>query len=132
MLGDLRGKRVLHLQCNDGIDTLALAREGARPRSSASTSPTSPSRRRRARGAASGLPVRFERGDVLFSYRLDGRGGRAPASASTAFLASYGALCWISDLGRLDARRGRPAGAGRTARRRSSSTPSSPSSSPAG
>lgn len=29
LLGDLRGKRLLHLQCHFGLDTLSLAREGA-------------------------------------------------------------------------------------------------------
>ena len=28
-LGDLRGKRLLHLQCHFGLDTLSLARQGA-------------------------------------------------------------------------------------------------------
>jgi len=28
-LGDIRGKRILHLQCHFGLDTLSLARQGA-------------------------------------------------------------------------------------------------------
>jgi SAM-dependent methyltransferase len=94
LLGDLRGARVLHLQCNDGLDTLALAREGAAEVVGVDISDVAVEAASR-RALASGLPVRIERGDVL-----DWMG--AAAARGERFdrvFASYGALCWISDLG---------------------------------
>jgi SAM-dependent methyltransferase len=94
LLGDLRGRRVLHLQCNDGLDTLALAREGAAEVVGVDISDVAVETAAR-RGAASGLPVRFERGDVL-----DWMGAAALAGERfERVFASYGALCWIADLG---------------------------------
>lgn len=93
LLGDLRGRRVLHLQCNDGLDTLALAREGAAEVVGVDISDVAVSVAAR-RGDASGLPVRFERADVLDWTA-------AAAAAGERFervFASYGALCWIADL----------------------------------
>jgi 2-polyprenyl-3-methyl-5-hydroxy-6-metoxy-1,4-benzoquinol methylase len=62
LLGDLAGKRVLHLMCNTGQDTLSLAQLGA----SVTGVDISDEAIRRARdlAAATGLHAEFERGDV--------------------------------------------------------------------
>jgi SAM-dependent methyltransferase len=94
LLGDLHGRRVLHLQCNDGLDTLALAREGAAEVVGVDISDVAVETATR-RAQASGLPVRVERADVLDWMT-------SAAAAGERFdrvFASYGALCWISDLG---------------------------------
>lgn len=93
LLGDLRGRRVLHLQCNDGIDTLALAREGADEVVGVDISDVAVATAS-ARGVASGLPVSFERGDVL-DWMTD---AAAAGERFDRVFASYGALCWIADL----------------------------------
>lgn len=93
LLGDLRGRRVLHLQCNDGIDTLALAREGAAEVVGVDISDVAVETAAR-RALASGLPVRIERADVLdWMVAAAARGERFDR-----VFASYGALCWIADL----------------------------------
>ncbi|MDO8188970.1 class I SAM-dependent methyltransferase [Conexibacter sp. JD483] len=93
LLGNLRGLRVLHLQCNDGLDTLALAREGAAEVVGVDISDVAVATASR-RGRASGLPVRFERGDVLDWMAT----AAAAGERFDRVFASYGALCWIADL----------------------------------
>lgn len=91
LLGFLRGKSVVHLQCNAGADTLSLARLGARAHgvdiADAGIA------RARALAEETGLGATFERAEVLgwmeaTEHRFD-----------VAFL-SYGALSWVSDLSR--------------------------------
>lgn len=92
LLGDVRGRSVLHVQCNDGFDTLGLAALGAEATGVDISDVAIETAR--TLSAESGIPARFERGDVL---------DWLPAAAvrgkrwDVAF-ASYGALCWISDL----------------------------------
>ena len=66
VVGDVRGKDLLHLQCHIGLDTLSWLRAGAST-SRASTSRPSRSRRRRAiaRDAALDGRARFVQADVL-------------------------------------------------------------------
>ncbi len=102
LLGDLRGKRGLHLQCNDGWTWLALAREGARACARAAevvgvdifdvAVETAAARRRSERAAG---PLRARR-----RARLDGpTRPPPPASASTAFspptARSAGSPTWL-------------------------------------
>lgn len=85
-LGPVAGKRLLHLQCHLGLDTLSWARLGAEvtgvdfsERALAEA---------RALATACALPARFVREDVLeldLGERFD------------VVFASYGVLCWIRD-----------------------------------
>lgn len=89
-LGELSGRRVVHLQCNAGQDTLSLVRLGPASVTGVDISDTAIDFARRL-SADTGLSARFERADVYdfletTSERFD-----------VAF-ASYGALCWLSDL----------------------------------
>lgn len=92
LLGDVRGKALLHLQCNAGQDTLSLARLGARVTGvdlsdEAIAFATSLAR-------AADLEATFVRADV---YDWLEEAARLPARFDLAF-ASYGALPWLSDL----------------------------------
>ena len=89
LLGDVRGKRVVHLQCNSGQDTLSIAARGA----SVLGVDISDEAIEFARtlSTASGIAGRFERADIYDWL----------SSTSEQFdiaFASYGALPWLSDL----------------------------------
>ena len=90
-LSDVSGKRLLHLQCHFGLDTLSWSRRGA-----ISTGvDISPVAIHKARELASkaGLDASFVCSDVY--------GFQAPAPASYDIVfASYGAICWLPDLKR--------------------------------
>jgi SAM-dependent methyltransferase len=90
LLGDLRGARLVHLQCNAGQDTLSLAARGAEVTGVDISDEAIDFARRLS--AESGIPGRFERADVY-----DWLAAAPPRSFDVAF-ASYGALCWLSDL----------------------------------
>lgn len=91
LLGDLRGQRVVHLQCNAGQDTLSLKQEGAAFVTGVDISDTAIDLAR-ALSAASGLGAEFVRSDVYdWLEQTDER-------FDVAF-SSYGALIWLSDLG---------------------------------
>jgi SAM-dependent methyltransferase len=90
-LRDVRGKTFLHLQCHFGLDTLSWAREGA----IVTGVDFSESAIESARGlaAATGLDARFVLSDV---YSL-------PDKLTEEFdivFTSYGAICWLPDIGR--------------------------------
>jgi SAM-dependent methyltransferase len=89
LLGDVRGKRVVHLQCNAGPDTLSIATLGAQV-TGVDISDTAIEAARRL-SEASGIAGMFVRSDLFDWFRT------APDPFDVAF-ASYGALCWISDL----------------------------------
>lgn len=93
LLGDIRGARLLHLQCNAGQDTLSLARLGAR----ATGVDISDEAVRFALdlSAGSGVPAVFERADV---YEWLARAAVEGKRFDVAFT-SYGAVGWLSDLG---------------------------------
>ena len=101
--GEVAGKRLLHLQCHFGLDTLSFARLGAEVTgldfSSAAVSTA------RALAADAGIDAAFVECDVL----------KAPDDL-TGFdivFASWGAICWIPDLAawmRVAARALRPGG----------------------
>jgi SAM-dependent methyltransferase len=92
LLGDVRGKDVLHLLCNAGQDTLGIATLGA----TATGVDISDEAIDFARQLSvdSGIAANFERSDVY--PWLD----RAAAEGRTfdVVFCSYGALCWLSDL----------------------------------
>jgi SAM-dependent methyltransferase len=92
LLGDVRGRALVHLQCNAGQDTLCLARMGA----DATGVDISDDAIAFARGLseAAGIPARFHRADV---YDWMAEAARAQERYDVAFC-SYGALCWLSDL----------------------------------
>jgi len=90
-VGPVAGKRLLHLHCHIGTDTLRWAALGAR----VIGADLSPGSLAVARSLATdaGLPARFVESDV---YDL-------PAVLSEQFdivYASYGVLCWVPDLPR--------------------------------
>lgn len=92
LLGELAGKRVVHLQCNSGQDSLCLARRGASVTGVDISDEAIGFARTLAR--ESGIAAEFERGDVfdwLAQAAADER------SFDVAF-SSYGAIGWLSDL----------------------------------
>lgn len=93
LLGDIRGLDVVHLQCNSGQDTLSLAQMGARV-TGVDISDTAIDFARRL-SADSGVPATFERSDV---YDWLERTAATEQRFDVAFC-SYGAICWLSDLG---------------------------------
>lgn len=96
LLGDLRGKRLLHLLCNSGQDTLSMARLGAVATGvdisdEAIAFATSLS-------ADSGIPAEFVRSDVYDWLERDAASADEPFELA---FSSYGAFPWIPDLARL-------------------------------
>lgn len=91
LLGELSGRSLVHLQCNAGADTVSLARRGASV-VGVDISDEAIARARVLAGEA-GAAARFERADVHDWLEA------CDDTFDLAF-ASYGALCWLSDLGR--------------------------------
>ena len=92
LLGDLAGRRVLHLQCNSGQDMLSLARLGANVTGvDISDEAIAFAVRLSEEG---GIPAAFHRADVYDWLEQAGRGGER---FDLAF-SSYGAVVWLSDL----------------------------------
>lgn len=90
-VGDVRGKKLLHLQCHFGLDTLSWARLGA----AVTGLDFSPEAIAAARALAreTGLAARFVCSDVY----------DAPAALGERFDVVYtgvGALCWLPDVAR--------------------------------
>ncbi|MEK7951073.1 class I SAM-dependent methyltransferase [Luteolibacter sp. Y139] len=93
LLGAVQGKAVLHLLCNSGQDTLSIAALGAEVTGVDISDEAIDFAQRLS--AESGIAGTFERSDVypwLEKAASDGR------RFDTVFC-SYGALCWLSDLG---------------------------------
>ncbi len=94
LVGDVGGLDLLHLQCNAGQDSLSFARLGARV--------TGVDISDEAIGFAqrlseeSGIPARFERADLFDWFDAAARDGRR----FDRVFASYGTICWLSDLER--------------------------------
>jgi SAM-dependent methyltransferase len=88
-LGDISGKRVLHLQCHIGRDTLCLARRGAVV-TGLDFSPAAIEVARRL-AEETGLKAIFIHGRVEETPRL------APGPFDLVF-ATWGTLCWLPDL----------------------------------
>ena len=92
LLGDLRGRRVVHLQCNAGQDTLSLAQLGAHVTGVDISDEAIAFARQLS--ADSGIPATFVRADV---YDWLAETAAASGRWDIAF-SSYGALPWLSDL----------------------------------
>jgi SAM-dependent methyltransferase len=92
LLGEISGKRVLHLQCNSGQDTLSLVQMGA----TAVGVDISDSAIEFARqlSADSGVPAEFHRADV---YDWLEQAVASDEQFDIVFC-SYGAIIWLSDL----------------------------------
>jgi SAM-dependent methyltransferase len=88
-VGDVRGRRLLHLLCHFGLDTLSLARMGAHV-TGLHFSPAAIGQAR-SLAAEAGIEASFVCADVL-----------DPPAGLTGFdiaFASWGAIYWIGDLG---------------------------------
>ena len=90
LLGELRGRSLLHLQCNSGQDTLSLAARGALVTGVDISDEAIDFAR--SLSAGSGLPGTFERADVY-----DWLASASPARFDVVFC-SYGVIGWLSDL----------------------------------
>jgi len=92
-LGDVRGKRLLHLQCHFGLDTLSWARRGASV-TGVDFSPDGIAAAERL-SSETGTPAQFVCSDLYdLSRNLD-----AAASFDVVYT-SYGVLNWLPDLKR--------------------------------
>jgi 2-polyprenyl-3-methyl-5-hydroxy-6-metoxy-1,4-benzoquinol methylase len=105
-LGDISGKRVLHLQCHVGRDTLCLARRGAVV-TGLDFSPAAIEVALRL-SVETGLKATFVQGTVDETPRL------APGPFDLVF-ATWGTLCWLARHARLGEGHCIRAGAGRRA-----------------
>jgi SAM-dependent methyltransferase len=93
LLGDLRGKSVVHLQCNSGQDTLSIKQLGAAYVAGVDISDEAIDFAR-ALSRDSGVVADFFRADVYDWLAEEAAGARR---WDVAFC-SYGAICWLSDL----------------------------------
>ncbi|HEY5949448.1 MAG TPA: class I SAM-dependent methyltransferase [Kofleriaceae bacterium] len=89
LLGDLHERRVVHLQCNSGQDSLSIAARGAQVTGVDISDEAIEFARKLSSG--SGITAQFERADVYDWLAT------TTATFDIVF-ASYGALCWLSDL----------------------------------
>ena len=92
LLGDLRGKSLVQLQCNSGADTLSLASLGATVTGVDISDEAISSARSLSR--QTGIPADFVRADVYEWLATTAREGRR---FDVAF-SSYGVVCWLPDL----------------------------------
>ena len=94
LLGDIGGRRLLHLQCNAGQDSLSLAQRGAIVTGVDISDEAIDLACRLS--IESGIPATFHRADV---YDWLDAAVAADERYDIAFC-SYGAICWLSDLDR--------------------------------
>jgi len=92
LLGDLEGKRLVHLQCNAGQDSLSLVHLGAEV-TGVDISDTAIEFATRL-SLESGIPATFVRADV---YDWLDTAAEQNEQFDIVFC-SYGAICWLSDL----------------------------------
>lgn len=90
-LGDLRGKSLLHLQCNTGADTISLARLGARVTGVDLVPENTAAARRLA--AECGVEARFLEADIMSLADLH-------KERYDVVFTSEGAIGWLPDLRR--------------------------------
>jgi len=90
-LGPVAGKRLLHLQCHFGLDTLSWARRGAVVTGLDFSAPAIAAAR--ALAAETGIAADFVEASVF-----DARA--AVAGAFDIVFTSWGALCWLPDIAR--------------------------------
>ncbi len=94
LLGDLTGRRVAHLQCNAGQDTISLARRGARV-TGVDISDTAVAAATEL-GAKLEASATFVRADI-YDWFSD---AEATGEKFDVCFSSYGALMWLTDLPR--------------------------------
>ncbi|NPC75265.1 class I SAM-dependent methyltransferase [Corallococcus exiguus] len=93
LVGDVRDRSLVHLLCNSGQDTLSFAAKGARVTGVDISDEAIAFAR--SLSEASGLPGTFVRQDVYdWLAAASAEGTRYDVAFS-----SYGAMCWLSDLG---------------------------------
>lgn len=92
-VGPVKGKRLLHLQCHFGMDTLSWARLGARVTGADFSDKAIDKARDLA--ARAGLKADFVLADIMRLPRVL----KAKGKFDIVF-ASYGVICWISDIKR--------------------------------
>jgi 2-polyprenyl-3-methyl-5-hydroxy-6-metoxy-1,4-benzoquinol methylase len=92
LLGDLKGKSLIHLQCNSGQDTLSLARLGATV-TGVDISDTAITFAQKL-SADTSIPANFVRSDVYDWFEQTAQHGE---TYDVAF-SSYGAIIWLSDI----------------------------------
>lgn len=90
-IGDVGGKRLAHLQCHFGMDTLSLGRLGAEV-SGLDLSPVAIAEAR-ALAAATGIKASFVEGDVYDARRL-------LAGSFDIVYVTWGAIYWLPDIAR--------------------------------
>jgi len=93
LLGDVRGKDLVHLQCNSGQDSLSLVQLGANVTGVDISDEAIAFARQLS--ADSGRPATFVRSDI---YDWFEEGVRPGGPRFDLAFSSYGAICWISDL----------------------------------
>lgn len=93
LLGDVSGLELLHLQCNSGQDSLSLARLGAKVTGVDISDEAIAFATRLS--SESGLEATFERADLFDWFE----GARKRGLTFDRLFASYGTICWLSDLG---------------------------------
>ncbi len=93
LLGDLRGRSIVHLQCNSGQDTLSLRRLGAASVLGVDISDEAIAFARRL-SAESGVEASFVRADVYDWLATTPTGDER----WDVVFCSYGAIIWLSDL----------------------------------
>ncbi len=92
LLGDVLGKRGVHLQCHIGTDTISLARLGARMSGLDFSLPALEEARRLA--AATGADIAFVQADLYDAVDALGR------DQFDLVYTGIGALCWLPDIDR--------------------------------
>ncbi len=90
-LGEISGQSLLHLQCHFGLDTLSLARMGARC-TGVDLSPVAIAKANALRDET-GLAAQFVCSDIYSFKRAE------PAPFDRVFT-SYGTICWLPDIRR--------------------------------
>lgn len=90
-VGPVDGKRLLHLQCHFGLDTLSWARLGAKATGLDFSAPAIAAARELAREA--GIDAAFVVSDVYAARD-------AVAGVFDVVFTSWGALCWLADMAR--------------------------------
>jgi SAM-dependent methyltransferase len=88
-VGNVKGKKLLHLQCHFGLDTLSWARLGAQVTGVDLSSAAIEQARNLAE--KSGLEARFIENDIV-------QFGKANTDLFDIVYTSYGVLCWLPDL----------------------------------
>ncbi|HTZ61606.1 MAG TPA: class I SAM-dependent methyltransferase [Thermoplasmata archaeon] len=89
LMGPVRGRSLVHLQCHFGMDTLAWARRGARVTGVDYSAPAIAAAQKLAREVR--VPARFVRSNVYGA-------GRRLRSKFDLVYTGKGALCWLPDL----------------------------------